>query len=95
MQGRPLHKPELKGWDCADYDPIETWVPNHSEVIYWLNLTIGLPGSQAEERQTRLLALSIDEREQILGCLDDPPDGLCELRAVLLQKHAWRVGDGL
>jgi hypothetical protein len=27
--------------------------------------------------------------------LDDPPSGLEELRAVLLQEHVWRQRDGL
>jgi hypothetical protein len=40
----------------------------------------------AQERQTRLLALTIDEREQILATLVDCPPSLGELRAVLLQE---------
>jgi hypothetical protein len=27
--------------------------------------------------------------------LDDPPDGLEELRGVLLREHEWRVREGL
>ena len=34
-----------------------------------------------------LLALTIDERAIILAALEDPPDGLAELRAVLLNEH--------
>lgn len=49
----------------------------------------------AQERQTRLLALSIGEREAILSVLDDPPPQLCELRAVLLEEHEWRRREGL
>jgi hypothetical protein len=40
-------------------------------------------------------ALTIAEREQILRALDHPPDGLTELRAVLLREHEWRVREGL
>jgi hypothetical protein len=40
--------------------------------------------------EVKLLALSIDERAIILGQLEDPPDGLTELRAVLLNEHQWR-----
>ena len=36
-----------------------------------------------------LLALAIDERATILAALEDPPDGLAELRAVLLADHTW------
>lgn len=43
----------------------------------------------------KLLALTIDERAIILGSLEDPPDGLAELRAVLLNEHEWRQRTGL
>ena len=41
-----------------------------------------------------LLALTIDERAIILAALEDPPDGLVELRAVLLNEHEWRQHEG-
>ena len=34
-----------------------------------------------------LIALSIQDREAMLRVLDDPPDGLAELRDVLLTEH--------
>ena len=42
-----------------------------------------------------LLALTIDERAIILSVLEDPPSGLTELRAVLLNEHQWRQAEGL
>jgi hypothetical protein len=39
-------------------------------------------------------AWRIEEREQILAVLDDPPQGLAELRAVLLAEHVDRKRDG-
>jgi len=45
---------------------------------------------QAVDDDVKLLALTIDERAMILGELEDPPDKLAELRAVLLNEHAWR-----
>ena len=39
--------------------------------------------------------LTIEEREQMLLALDDPSDDLAPFRAVLLQEHVGRVGDGL
>ncbi len=47
------------------------------------------------EHQAKLLALSVEERDEILGVLVDCPDGLRELRAVLLQQHEWRVRQGM
>ena len=37
----------------------------------------------ALDDDVKLLALTIDERAIILAALEDPPDGLAELRAVL------------
>lgn len=44
---------------------------------------------------TKLLALTIDERAIILDALDDPPDGLAELRGVLMNEYEWRQREGL
>ena len=35
-------------------------------------------------------SLTEDEQLVILAALEDPPDGLAELRAVLLGEHEWR-----
>jgi hypothetical protein len=43
----------------------------------------------------KLLALTIDERAIILASLEDPPDGLSELRAVLLSEHERWQREGL
>ena len=45
--------------------------------------------------QTKVLALTIPQRERILRALDDAPDGLAELRGVLLREREWRVREGL
>ena len=49
----------------------------------------------AYERQTKLLALTIKERERILRALADCPKSLAELRAVLLNEREWRRREGL
>jgi hypothetical protein len=49
----------------------------------------------AYDLETKILALTIDDRERIIRALDDPPAGLVELRGVLLQEHEWRVREGL
>jgi hypothetical protein len=43
----------------------------------------------------KLLALTLDERAVILSALEDPPQELAELRAVLLADHQWRRTGGL
>lgn len=49
----------------------------------------------AYDLETKTLALTIDERKQIICVLDDLPSGLAELRGVLVREHEWRVRDGL
>jgi hypothetical protein len=44
----------------------------------------------AYERQTRLLAVAIAERKQILTGLVDCPEPLAELRSVLLLLQRWQ-----
>ena len=57
--------PELKDWFCSDVDDIERWVPEHQDVFYWLNLSIGQRG---------------DERSDDFGVLVATPDGLKRYR---------------
>jgi hypothetical protein len=44
----------------------------------------------AWDAEHALVGLTISDREAILRVLDDCPDGLDELRAVLVQEHVWR-----
>jgi hypothetical protein len=39
----------------------------------------------------KLLALTLDERAIMLAALEDPPQQLAKLRAVLLADHLWRL----
>ncbi len=49
----------------------------------------------AYDLETKVLALSIAHRDDLLQVLVDCPEDLCELRAVLLQQQAWRDREGL
>ena len=49
----------------------------------------------ALEAEEEIVGLSIQDREAILRTLDDPPEGLNQLRGVLLTEHEWRVREGL
>ncbi len=44
--------PELRSWDCTDHHPIDRWSPEGDEVLYWLVLGIGEPGSTAADLYT-------------------------------------------
>ena len=50
---------------------------------------------QALADNVSVFALTIDERAIILAQLEDPPEGLSELSAVLLNEHQWRQRTGL
>ena len=50
---------------------------------------------RAYDREARIAALDVPDREAILRALDDSPEELLELRATLLQEHGWRKREGL
>jgi hypothetical protein len=46
--------------------------------------------------ETKVLGLTVTDRESILWALDDPTtDSLAELRGVVVAEHDWRVREGL
>jgi hypothetical protein len=49
----------------------------------------------ALDARQRLVAVTVQDREAILRVLDEPPDDLAELRAVLLKEHEGHVRDWL
>jgi hypothetical protein len=49
----------------------------------------------AYDREAKIVALTVAEREAIISVLNDCPDGLAELRATLLVEHSWRLQEGL
>ena len=49
----------------------------------------------AYDLETKVFALSIAARDEILRVLVDCPDGLCELRAMLLKQQQWRDREGI
>ena len=74
-------------------------VPVSAELISELAQIVDEPTASMLERGlevgTKVLALTIDDRERLLRALDDPPAGLAELRGVLLREHEWRKREGL
>jgi len=52
-------------------------------------------GLAAPTMRYREFGLTIKEREQVLVALEEPPEELAPLRAVLLHEHAGRIRDGL
>jgi len=74
-------------------------VPVSAELISELAQIVDEPTASMLERglevETKVLALTIVDRERIIRALDDPPAGLAELRGVLLREHEWRVREGV
>ena len=50
---------------------------------------------RAYDREARIVALDIPDREAILRVLEDCPEELAEPRATLLQEHVWRKRERL
>ena len=49
----------------------------------------------AYDREARIVALDVPDREAILRVLEECPEGLLELRATLLQERVWLQREGL
>ncbi len=49
----------------------------------------------ALDREARIVALDVPDREAILRVLEECPEELVELRATLLREHVWRRREGL
>jgi hypothetical protein len=86
---RSLVRPELRGFDCTDLDPIEAWVPEDDEVVYWLTLTIGEPGIVgADDFQVCVatpagLKSPLGQRAR--------PRGSDEPKAIVVQAYSWNA----
>jgi hypothetical protein len=49
----------------------------------------------AYDREARIVALEVSDREALLRVLEDAPAGLDQLRGVLLQDAVWMRREGL
>ena len=74
-------------------------VPVPREQVEWLAKNSAEPTCTRLHRAlgygSRLLALEIHEREQILRALEECPEQLADLRATLLAEHIGRQAIGL
>ena len=77
-----------------------SWVAEASELGLFDQLEAG--DTELADRLDRALddqathfAMTADDRATILAALEDPPEGLTELRTVLLNEHEWRQRTGL
>jgi hypothetical protein len=79
--------------------PMLAGIPVAAELIWDLADLVDEPAASTLRNYLKAgrttFALTIAEREAILRALDEPPDGLAELRGVLLREHEWRVREGL
>ena len=50
---------------------------------------------RAYDREARIVALDVPDREAILRVLEECPDELLELQATLLQERVWLQREGL
>ena len=86
-RGTPIVTPELKSYDSADIEDLERWVPEGSEVIYWMTLTIGLPGSQAADNFQVCVATPPGLHSP--DGLRTRPKGGDQPPAIVVQSYSW------
>lgn len=77
----------VAGISVSDDDVVELARLVHPELADRLQTAV--------DRETTMIGLTIAERTEILAALDGPPDGLAELRGVLLREHEWPLAHGL
>ena len=77
-----------------------SWVAEASELGLFDQLEAG--DTELADRLDRALddqathfAMTVDDRAIILAALEEPPNGLAEFRAVLLNEHQWRQPERL
>lgn len=59
------------------------------------DIALAIHVGRAVDKVLDELSLDIRERESVLRALDDCPDELADLRAVLLQQVVWTKREGL
>ncbi len=79
--------------------PIVAGIPLTAELVRTLVDLVDEPAASslrmALDDDRIAVALTVVERQQVLRGLEDCPDGLSELRGVLLEEHESRVREGL
>jgi hypothetical protein len=86
---RNLIRPELRGFDCYDHDPIEAWVPDDDEVLYWLTLTIGEPGSVGADNFRVCVATPAGLKSPLGQRFR--PRGSGQVKAIVVQAYSWNA----
>jgi hypothetical protein len=79
--------PELKVVHCADIDDLPGWSPQDDDVCFWLELSIGLPGSVAADIYQVCVATPSGLRST-LG-RDVKPRCSAQSRPIVLQHYSW------
>jgi hypothetical protein len=74
-------------------------IPVAAELVRELVAAVAEPAAgtlqAALDARRGTIALTVFERKQILRALEDCPDGLGELRGVLVREHEWRRREGV
>ena len=93
LAGLPVPNDAVQELAVAVREAAELWRDLGQSGVVADELADRLERALADE--VKVLALTLDERALMLYALEDPPQELAELRAVLLADHQWRRGEGL
>ncbi|MEJ7569385.1 MAG: hypothetical protein WKF41_14100 [Gaiellaceae bacterium] len=103
MPGTTTHRPRLGATTVSSSSMMLAGIPVPASATAELSDLLRTAGhdqladrlKRALDDETKLLALSIEERVRVLYVLDDPPADLAELRGVLINEVEWRRREGL
>jgi hypothetical protein len=79
--------PELKEFDCPDIVDLPSWKPDGDDVCYWLELSIGLPGSGAADLFQVCVATPSGLKSPLGRRVK--PRGAARAKPIVLQSYSW------
>lgn len=80
--------PELKGYDCSYHDPIDRWVPDGDEVLFWLTLHIGEPGRDGADLYTVPVA-TVPGLKTAKWKQRPRSPGTKDVQPIVLREYTW------
>jgi hypothetical protein len=79
--------PELKVVHCPDIDDLPKWIPDGEDVCFWLELSIGLPGSEAADIFQVCVATPTGLKTTLGRAIK--PRGAAKARPIVLPQYSW------
>ena len=79
--------PDLKVVHCADIEDLPSWSPDDEDVCFWLELSVGLPGSEAADIFQVCVATPAGLKSALGRRVK--PRGSAQARPIVLNSYSW------